>query len=199
MCDWLPPGISGQDRLNEKPTSWCFVAFSTCLTVVYRSFMAAKTFINHYTDVTMTMMASQITSLTVVYSTVYLDADHRKHQSSASLAFVWGNSPGPVNSPHKGPVTRKMFPFDDVIMWAGGGKSPFWCQASTKSKPSPELNQRSIIFNCILAKKMLWNFKSNYSVLLGTGSSWKCCLHVGHMRYFMLNFFDVNQWIRLAS
>ena len=39
-------------------------------------------------------------------------ADQRKHQSSASLAFVrW-----PVNSPHKGPVTRKMFPFDDVIM-----------------------------------------------------------------------------------
>ena len=28
-----------------------------------------------------------------------------------------GNSPGPVNSPHKGPVTRKMFPFDDVIMF----------------------------------------------------------------------------------
>ena len=38
----------------------------------------------------MTTMASQITSLTVVYSTVYLDADQRKHQSSASLAFVWG-------------------------------------------------------------------------------------------------------------
>ena len=44
----------------------------------------------HYTDVIMTMMASQITSLTVVYSTVYSDADQRKHQSSASLAFVWG-------------------------------------------------------------------------------------------------------------
>ena len=43
-------------------------------------------------------------------------ADERKHQSSASMAFVRGNSPGPVNSPHKGPVTRKMFPFDDVIM-----------------------------------------------------------------------------------
>ena len=38
----------------------------------------------------MTMMASQITSLTVVYSTVYSDADQRKHQSSASLAFLWG-------------------------------------------------------------------------------------------------------------
>ena len=64
----------------------------------------------------MTTMTSQITSLTVVYSTVYSDADQRKHQSSASLAFCVGNSPGPVNSPHKGPVTRKMFPFDDVIM-----------------------------------------------------------------------------------
>ena len=38
----------------------------------------------------MTTMASEITSLTVVYSTVYSDADQRKHQSSASLAFVWG-------------------------------------------------------------------------------------------------------------
>ena len=44
----------------------------------------------HYHDVIMTTTASQITSLTVVYSTVYSDADQRKHQSSASLAFVWG-------------------------------------------------------------------------------------------------------------
>ena len=64
----------------------------------------------------MSVIASQITSLTIVYSMVYSDADQRKHQSSASLAFFVGNSPGPVNSPHKGPVTRKMFPFDDVIM-----------------------------------------------------------------------------------
>ena len=46
----------------------------------------------------------------------YSDADQRNHQSSASLAFVRGIHRGPVNSPHKGPVTRKMFPFDDVIM-----------------------------------------------------------------------------------
>ena len=57
-----------------------------------------------------------ITSLTIVYSTVYSDADQRQHQSSASLAFVWGIHRGPVNSPHKWPVTRKIFPFDDVIM-----------------------------------------------------------------------------------
>ena len=44
----------------------------------------------HYTDVIMTTIASQITSITVVYSTVYPDADQRKHQGSASLAFVWG-------------------------------------------------------------------------------------------------------------
>ena len=61
-------------------------------------------------------IASQITSLTIVYSTVYSDADQRKYQSSASLAFVWGIHRRPVNSPHKWPVTRKMFPFDDVIM-----------------------------------------------------------------------------------
>ena len=55
-------------------------------------------------------MASQITSLTIVYSTVYSGADQR---SPALLAFVRGE---PVNSPHKGPVTRKTFQFDDVIM-----------------------------------------------------------------------------------
>ena len=70
----------------------------------------------HYCDVIMDAMASQITILTIVYSTVYSDADRRRHQSSASLASVRGIHRGPVNSPHKGPVTRKMFPLDDVIM-----------------------------------------------------------------------------------
>ena len=67
----------------------------------------------------MTTIASQATSLTIVYSTVYSGADQNKHQSSASLAFVGGIHRGPVNSPHKWPVTRKMFPFDDVIMYWG--------------------------------------------------------------------------------
>ena len=61
-------------------------------------------------------IASQITSLTIVYSTVDSGADQSKHQSSASLAFVWGLHRGPGNYPHKWPVTRKIFPFDDVIM-----------------------------------------------------------------------------------
>ena len=70
----------------------------------------------HYNDVIMDTIASQITSLTIVYSIIHSDADQRKHQSSPSLAFVRGIHWGPVNSWHKWPVTRKMFPFDDTIM-----------------------------------------------------------------------------------
>ena len=91
----------------------------TCLSSswlnVHGDVMIRKRF-RHYSDVIMSGMASQITSLTIVYSTVYSGADEWKHQSSASLAFVRGIHRWPVNSPHKGPVTRKMFPFDDVII-----------------------------------------------------------------------------------
>ena len=69
----------------------------------------------HYVDAIMSAMASQITSLTIVYSTVHSSAE-RKHQSSASLAYVKGIHRWPMNSQHKGPVKRKMFPCDDVIM-----------------------------------------------------------------------------------
>ena len=71
-------------------------------------------FSGHYRDIIMGAMASQITSLTIIYSTVYSGAGQRKHQSPAWLAFVhqWL-----VNSPHKWPVTRQKFPFDDVIIF----------------------------------------------------------------------------------
>ena len=72
---------------------------------------------SHYDDVILSLMASQIISLAIVYSTSYSGVDQRNHQSSASLAFVRGIHRGPVNSPHKRPVTQKMFPFDDVIMY----------------------------------------------------------------------------------
>ena len=86
----------------------------------------------HYVDVIMTTKASQITSLTIVYPTVYSGADQRKHQRSASLAFLWGIHLWPVYSPHKGSVTQKMFSFDDVIigwrcrMWAPGPDIRYW-------------------------------------------------------------------------
>ena len=78
----------------------------------------------------MSAIASQITSLTIVYSTIYSGADKKKYQSSASLAFVRGIYRWPVNSPHKRPVTRKIFPFDDVIINLveeyNQGVIPFW-------------------------------------------------------------------------
>ena len=71
----------------------------------------------HYKDVTVSAISSQITSLISVYSTVYWGAEQRKHQSSASLDFVRVSHRWPVHSPHKWPVTRNMFPFDDVIIY----------------------------------------------------------------------------------
>ena len=71
---------------------------------------------DHFDEVIRRAMVSQINSLAIVHSTVYSGVDQRKHQSSASLAFVRGIHRWPVNSPHKGPETPKMFPFDDVIM-----------------------------------------------------------------------------------
>ena len=74
----------------------------------------------------MSAMASQITSLTIVYSTVYSGTHQRKHQSFTSLAFVRGIHRWPGNSPHKGPITRKMFPFDDVIMHPDPSHHPIY-------------------------------------------------------------------------
>ena len=70
----------------------------------------------HYDDVIKSAMASQIPGVSMVCSTVCSSADYRKHQSSASLAFMRGIHRSPMNSPHKRPVKRKMFPFDYVIM-----------------------------------------------------------------------------------
>ena len=90
--------------------------------------MLAPLYRCHYNDVIMGVLASQITSPTLVYSTVYSGAEQRKHQSSASLAFVRGIQRRPGNSPHKGPVTLKMFPFDDVIMCC------YYCRSHWRSR-----------------------------------------------------------------
>ena len=97
-------------KYSQQPRSILWLLL-TCHTISSHNIDCA-----HYDDVKMGVMASQITSLTIVYSTVYSDADQRKHQSSASLAFVWGIHRGSANSPHKWPVTRNLFPFHDVIM-----------------------------------------------------------------------------------
>ena len=99
----------------------------------------------------MSAMASQITSLRIVYSTVYSSGDQRKHQSSASLAFVRGIHRRPVNSPHKGPVTRKMFPFDDVIMTQlSNGEKSFGI-----SFPAKRTTLRNLWVTCFVYKSHL--------------------------------------------
>ena len=101
QCQYTMPPM----KYTHACALWCFVR------LMYQISMYS-----HYDDVIMSAIASRITSLTIFYLIVYSRADLRKHQSSASLAFVRGIHRGPVNSPHKGSVTRKIFPFDDVIM-----------------------------------------------------------------------------------
>ena len=69
--------------------------------------------ITHYSDIIMGALASQIS---IACSPVGTGADQRNQQSPASLAFVRGFHQWPVDSPHKGPITQKRFPFDGVIM-----------------------------------------------------------------------------------
>ena len=86
----------------------------------------------------MSSTASQITSHRIVCSSVYSGADQMKHQRAASLAFVRGIHRWPVNSPHKGPVTRKMFPFDDVTMACSGWHLPPLVWGGIKSTCYPK-------------------------------------------------------------
>ena len=101
-------------RMKVKWPQWALLPLNPKIIAAMSDLLSVMSI--HYNDVIMGSMVSQITSLTIVYSAVYSGADQRKHQSSASLAFVRGIHRGPVNSPHKWPTTREMFPFDDVIM-----------------------------------------------------------------------------------
>ena len=75
--------------------------------------------VSHYDDVIMTTLASQITSLMVVYSTIYSDADQRKHQSSSSLAFVWG-----IHRDRWIPRTKGQLRGNVSIWWRHHGVAP---------------------------------------------------------------------------
>ena len=103
VCLRLPFHISTSNGVHH------YVPMCLCRKGAYCE--SVKILSTHYSDVKMGTIASQITSPTIFYSTVNLDADKRKHQSSASLAFVRGIHRGPVNSQHKWPVTRRMFRF----------------------------------------------------------------------------------------
>ena len=101
---------------NERLRGFRFNNFLSNVLVMLSAIPIVLIYIQHYCDVILGTRTSQITSLTIVYSTFHSGADQIKHQIPASLTFVRGIHRWPVNSPHKWPVKRKMFPFDDVIM-----------------------------------------------------------------------------------
>ena len=135
----------------------------------------------------MSAMASKITNITIVYSSVYSDADQRKHQSSAPLAFVREIHRWPVNSPHKRPVTRKMFPFDDVIIWLPGIASQKK-RAWTYTMRQPSERFRLIFFPNIHSQYWIDN-----SAVITTYTEWRegCILFSVHVDWCVVNI-DAN-------
>ena len=113
----------------------------------------------------MSAMASGITSVSVVFSSVWSGADQRKHQSSASLAFVSGNHRSAMDYPHKGSVMRKLFPFGDVVIkidltkvtlrcrFRNHGKGPF-DKAVVKVLSYHSMQSINFATICLLANRM---------------------------------------------
>ena len=107
------------------------------------SFNAMKYSQFHHSDVIMGTMASQITSLMIVYLAVYSGADQRKHQSSASLAFVWGIHQWPVNSPHKWPVIGSV-----SIWWRHHSPRKAFCFVKVNIRNANHARATAPIFDC---------------------------------------------------
>ena len=146
-----------------------------------------------YNDVIMSTMASQITSVTIVYSIVYSGADQRKHQSSASLAFVREIHRWPVNSPHKELVTRKMFPFDDVIMYQEYNK----CSLLS----NPEVCCMHAILFALLKRTIPWHLQLNTKWKLFT-HHWRepsNSQHPCYRKYMFDNSLIVTGWRHMRA
>ena len=109
--------VSLNKLLNKQSVNWDAVTpmWPQCNTHT-GGYATGKYLWPHYSDVVMNTRASQITGTSIVSPAICSGADQRNHQSSASLAFVRVIHRPLSGSPHQGPVTRKIFPFDDVIM-----------------------------------------------------------------------------------
>ena len=141
--------------MSDRCKYWVFVVVGV-ISMLYQGYLI------HYRDVIMGAIASAITSFTIVYS----DADKKTHQISAPLAFVRGI--------HKWPVTRKMFPFDDVIM--------HWSLSATCKQPrcyreiTGELIQKGVpcwikwkSIHMAQGKYQCWEYDSVLLKIIGTG------------------------------
>ena len=102
--------------LSYKLIRFVLYVFNLCDGISYSCTSLCCWIGAHYSDVIMSAAASLITGVSMVWLIVWLGADQRKHHSSGSQVFARGIHRWPMNSPHKGPVMRKRFPFDDVII-----------------------------------------------------------------------------------
>ena len=151
------------------------VTFQVCLPI--NPSVPLVLFNIHYCGVIMGAKASQITSLTIVYWTVHLGTDQRKHQSSAALAFVQGIYRWPLNSPNKWPVTRKMFPFDDVIMWAQYGNFSGFI----------EFGWNLVIISPALATRTRWMLTLEHQFGLSHFSKYSLRVTINDVQYMLTN------------
>ena len=109
----------------------------------------------HFSDIIMGAMASQIPNVSIVCSIIYSGANQRKHQSCMSLAFV-GGIHRTVDSPYKGPVTWKIFPFDDFIMWCTPCSSCSFPFIKLRSQ-APYLQRRFTTLDSLGPSDTLWH------------------------------------------
>ena len=117
---------------------------------------------NHYNDVIMSVIGSQLTGVSIVYPTVCSGADQTKHKK--------------VKSPHKGPVTWNMLPFDDVIMiimvYSSLGETS---KRSQTNKQISDMKQRifemimNLLFIELSKKKKMVLWVKLIKVIIGSG------------------------------
>ena len=132
----------------------------------------------------MNTMSSEITGVSIVYSIVCSGVDQRKHQSSALVAYVRGIHWWPVNSTHKGPVTRKMFPFADVIM-----------QNSFKSRELLLAISRDLSWGWVYGRYYVLScfpLRTKMRIFLNKKCIWNCRLRSGGHFVFPAAFFPVH-------
>ena len=144
MSEWKP----------GNPHNQVMIIGNTDVTIFY-SITSLSVKCCHYSDVMVSAMASQVTSLRIVYSTFDSSADQTKYQSSASLASVRGTRRWPMISPHKGPMKQKCFNLmkPTCVMWISHQAARLWILCGfvvSKSVTHNLLSNRLVIKPLIL-------------------------------------------------
>ena len=147
----------------------------------------------HYSDVIMSAMRLKSPASRLFVQPFFSGADQRKHQSSTPLAFVWGIHRWLLDSPHKGPVTRKMFPFDDVIMLHSQYHSCWWLNDTMSYSFLFYFTRNliSVIANCLYSTN-LW-IKAGMTYYLLGSKLWNSVTIESQFKYFLSRMFETPE------